>query len=720
MSRRSRQLFQRMLIPAAVLVVAGAGMTATASAQPLARSVTAAGITASVTPSGGYRLQTTQPASWSFSGSVGHQLTSTQTKTGSDAIGSYQEVDFSYTDTVARSASIRVYQNQPTVLFSATNTASTANGSSAQFPSLSTPNLPYRESFQDQEWSPYQFNGTPAHDSPLLTFDGSGNGFLVSPADNFSVANLTRSGTTLSMGITSSVGTLPAGFTHRTLLTLGSGVNATYDSWGSALMALGGKKPIANDGNATLNKLGYWTDNGASYYYKYNTSQGYTGTLTSVAKDFAAKGVPLGYMQLDSWWYPKGSSDSWQGNGTNRGGEYTYRAAPALFPNGLASFQRQLNLPLVTHARWVDPSSPYHQQYTMSNDVITDPSFWNSTMNYLASSGVITYEQDWLSADAQPKYNLSDPNAFMGNMAHSGASNNITLQYCMALPWNILQSSQYQNAQTDRVNSDRFDRTKWDSFLFDSRMVSAVGELPWTDVFMSGETDNLLLSTLSNGMVGVGDAIGAENVGNLKQSVRSDGVVVKPDEAIVPINSVYVAMAQGGTPPMVASTYSDHNGGLRDGYVFAYARNNGSQQISFTPGDAGVSGAAYVYNYFTGAGTVVPAGGHFTDTVGSNGSYYVVAPLGQSGIGFLGDAGKFVSLGGKRIAQLSDNGSVHATVSFASGENSVTLHGYAPSAPKVSATDGSAGAVSYDSSKHQFTVSVTAGSDHSAAITLGG
>ena len=363
MNRNSRPLFHparqrrlaRLLIPAAALLVAGAGMTATANAQPLAMSVTASGITASVTPSGGYQLQTTQPTAWTFSGSVGHTLTGTDTKTGSDAIGSYQEVDFGYTDGVARTARIRVYQNQPTVLFGATNTASTANSSAAQFPSLSTPNLPYRESFQDQEWSPYQFNGTPAHDSPLLTFDGSGNGFLVSPADNFSVANLTKSGTTLSMGITSGVGTLPAGFTHSTLLTLGSGVNNTYGTWGSALMALGGKHSIANDSNATLNKLGYWTDNGAAYYYKYNTSQGYPGTLTSVAQDFAGKGIPLGYLQLDSWWYPKGSSNSWQGNGTNRGGEYTYRAAPALFPNGLASFQHQLGLPLVTHGRWVDP-----------------------------------------------------------------------------------------------------------------------------------------------------------------------------------------------------------------------------------------------------------------------------------------------------------------------------------------------------------------------------
>ena len=691
--------------------------SASPSPSPSSSGTGDAGITASVDGNGGYQIQATQPAAWTFSGSVGHPITSQSIVNGSDAIGAYREIDFSYTDSVARSASIRVYQNTPDVLFSSTTKSSAANSSSAgtPFPSISTPTLAYRESFQDGPWSPYQFGGTPAHDSPQFAFDAQGHSFMISPADNFGVANLTRSsGGTVSAGIISGVSTLPAGFTHRTLLTLGNGVNTTYSAWGSALMALGGKKPIPNDANNTLNKLGYWTDNGATYYYSYNTSLGYQGTLEAVAKDFASKGIPLGYLQLDSWWYPKGSADAWT---PNSGGEYLYQAAPALFPNSLVAFQQQLGLPLITHARWIDSSSPYRSQYTISNNVSTDPRFWDSVMSYLNNSGVVTYEQDWLSAQAQPNYNLNDPNAFMGGMANSAATRGITLQYCMALPWNNLQSTLYQNAQTTRVALDRFDRTKWDNFLFDSRFASAVGMWPWTDVFMSTETQNLLLSTLSGGMVGVGDPIGKESTSNLLQSVRSDGVIVKPDTAIVPLDGTYAAVAGNSTAPMVAAAYTDHSG-LRDGYVFAYSRNNASQSITFKPSSLGVNGAAYVYNYFTGSGTLVPAGGSFTDTVGTNGSYYVVAPVGQSGIAFLGDAGKFVSTGDKRIASLSDNGTVNATVAFASTEHTVTVHGYAPSAPTVTATDGSVGTVTYNSSTHLFSVTVNAGSDHNAVIAL--
>lgn len=165
---------------------------------------------------------------------------------------------------------------------------------------------------------------------------------------------------------------------------------------------------------------------------------------------------------------------------------------------------------------------------------------------------------------------------------------------------------------------------------------------------------------------------------------------------------------------MVAATHTDHDG-LRDGYFFAYARNGGFQPISFRPDDQGIAGPSYVYNYLTGAGKLVPAAGTYTDTVNADSSYYVVAPVGSSGIALLGDAGKFVSLGSKRISRLSDDGTVHTRVTFATNEKSVTPHGYAPKAPRATATDGTVGAVHYDTTTHLFTATVTPGSDHNAA-----
>ena len=101
----------------------------------------------------------------------------------------------------------------------------------------------------------------------------------------------------ISSGITSAIPTLPQGFTHKTFLAIGQGINATDEMWGHAITDLQGKTRPANDADATLNYLGYWTDHGAAYYYKFDPALGYAGTLLAVKNSFSQPGIPLGYMQ---------------------------------------------------------------------------------------------------------------------------------------------------------------------------------------------------------------------------------------------------------------------------------------------------------------------------------------------------------------------------------------------------------------------------------------
>ena len=57
------------------------------------------------------------------------------------------------------------------------------------------------------------------------------------------------------------------------------------------------------------------------------------------------------------------------------------------------------------------------------------------------------------------------------------------------------------------------------------------------------------------------------------------------------------------------------------------------------------------------------------------------------------------------------------SVLFASGEASVTLTGYAPSAPVATADTGTVGAVQYDATSKRFTVPVSAAGS-SASLKL--
>ncbi len=675
------------------------------------------GMCATVDSSGAYSITTQTPA-WTFGGTAGHTLSAVTVASGTDAIGSYTEITFGWQGGVARTGGIRIYASNMSVLFTTQYLAAAANAE--PFPTLATyPYDPYHLDYQHGAFSTYEFRWA-SDQGPWLSFDGSDEAFLLSPAANYMTSQIVKNAdSSLSSRIDTRIANLPQGFTHRTILTVGIGINHVYDMWGSALTALGGKTRAANNADVTLSKLGYWTDNGATYYYNYDTTLGYEGTLQTVRSDFAAKGIQLGYLQIDSWWYPKGASDTWQGDPTgNRGGEYVYTAAPDLLPDGLSHFQQTLGLPLITHARWIDPASPYRTQYQMSNNVSIDPNFWNTIFSYIHGGGVLTYEQDWLDGAATTSFNLNDPYAFLDNMAAAARANGMTLQYCMATPDYFLQGTNYTNLVSMRVSSDRFGSDKWDRFLYGSRLAKSMDIWPWSDVFMSTETTNLLLSTLSGGIVGVGDPIGSENPANLLQAILPDGTIVKPDDSLIPTDETYINDAQGNSGPMVGYTYTDHTG-LRDANVFAYSRSTtANQTASFSLAEVGITTAAYVYNYFSHAGTVVPAGGTYSDSVSHSGTYYLVTPIGQSGIALIGDAGKFVAAGRARVGHLDDDGAVHATISFADKEGPVTLFGYAPYVPTVSATNGAVGNMVYDGATKRFSFVVSQGSGLAASITL--
>ncbi|MGI5247370.1 carbohydrate-binding protein [Dactylosporangium sp. CA-139066] len=186
----------------------------------------------------------------------------------------------------------------------------------------------------------------------------------------------------------------------------------------------------------------------------------------------------------------------------------------------------------------------------------------------------------------------------------------------------------------------------------------------------------------------------------------------------MPTDASYVNDAKGLDLPVVGHTYSDF-GAFKAHYVFAYNQNGTNVTTSFTPARLGLSGRVYVYNTGTGAGTLMDAGAAFTENIGAAGrGSYIAVPVGGSNIGFLGDAGKIASLGKKRIGAVTDDGTLHATVNFASGEGGVTLHGYAPSAPRLTMSRGTAGAVFYDAATRQFSVVVNASADGTAVVNL--
>jgi hypothetical protein len=641
---------------------------------------------------------------WHLVGKLPRAPESVQSIPGKDAIGSYDAVSATYLDG-ARTAQILVYRTLSIAIFR--DVWNSAGPNKHPFPAFDK--LPaglMKFSYQRKTFGTYEF-GALGSEGPWSVFDKLGNVMMLSPADNFLISQMSESsGGTASSRITQSIQTLPAAFSHSTLLVFDRGMNQAFSTWGSALLALSGKQRPANDANVVLAKLGYWTDNGARYYYKFEPQLGYAGTLLSIRDQFTKLGVPLGYMQLDSWWYPKGVTARWDSlSAALPDGEYTYRADQELFPDGLAAFQQLLGLPIVTHARWTSTASPYRAQYKMSGNVVLDPVFWKSTAEYLAAAGVVTYEQDWLDHNAQTEINLTDPQTFLENMSEAMLRKEMTIQYCMPLPSHYLASTQYSSVQTIRPSVDRFDREKWDSFLYDSRLATAVGLWPWTDVFFSNEIPNVILSTLSAGPVGVGDALGETNAHNLAAAIRADGLIVRADSSLLPIDSMYVSDAMNESGPMVASSESVF-GNQRALYVFAYPRTGSEEGVSVPLSSLQISGPVFAYDWVTQTGELLPDGGSLRMKFADGWDYQILSPVNRKGLALLGDTDKIVSLGKQRIAALEDHGSLMATIRFAHGEDLLTVSGYASQLPKFKTLQGKLVNTAYDPQTKIFRVQI--------------
>ena len=701
-----------MIVTAAFACTLALGSFASPSEPPVTVTVDAG--------SGTYAI-TDASLGWTLSGSVGSRLYGLHFGQGHDRVGAYKETTFRWTSGVPLTATVKSYFDRHTVLFRL-HYCGALTGPGLAFPDFSTmPAGLHPFSFRDQSFAAPTFSLTQSC-SPWLMFDGLARSLIVSPASNFMVAAMSGDGVSrIASGLDRRLRRVPGGLDQDTILVFAGGINQAWDTWGASLRKLYARSDNWCAKDPVVTRFGYWTDNGADYYYDYDLDKGYEGTLKAVVDRYRLEGVHVGYVQLDSWWYDKTTDDPAgkpagtvknkrlpQGAWNRFGGLWEYRADKDLFPDGLAAFQAGIGVPLAVHNRWMDRKSPYHDRYRISGVAAVDPAWWNDVAAYLASGRVECYEQDWLdtvfsnSPEMSREVGIGD--AFTDTMARACADRGLAMQYCMASPRFFLQGLKYPNLTTIRTSGDRFEPGKWSDFLFVSRLADCVGIRPWCDVFKSREMGNMILGALSAGPVGTGDRIGKENPANVLRAARPDGLLVKPDRPALPSDRSYIER----DGPVIAETYTEA-GGSKTLYMFAFPRPHGTRDAAFRLSEFGVSGRFYVFEQAADAGRFVDAGEALRYEIGPSGYLFLeAAPVGPSGIALLGDLGKIVPTGRQRISAISDRSDgVRVRVSLASGEASVVLSGVSPKPPKVAADHGSARLASYDRTTGRFSVQVT-------------
>ncbi|MGC8539100.1 MAG: hypothetical protein ACP5QA_00565 [Phycisphaerae bacterium] len=688
-----------------------------------AASIALPSVTIHINASTGDYLFTSASPAWTFRGTVAAAMRNIQRSSGRDNLGAFKEIKFTWGPTSdPRTGILKCYMHSGMLL-----AGITGGSPRTVFPDFTSipPNLRVL-SFKNAVFAGPEFHAQ-ADSMPWVLFNRHADTAIISPASAFLISRLAGNAkTSIGAELNPNVSDSAAARMRWTILMMGRGIQRTLNSWGHALDRLYNRPRIGNEGNVVLRNFGYWTDNGACYYYNYVPKLGYAGTLEAVARQFDRHKVPLAYMELDSWWYRK--SDRFvdgtilkakagkfpPGRWNIYGGIWQYRASHQLFPQGLGAFQKKLGVPLVCHGRWIDPHSPYHKKYTISGIAPIDPAWWKSTANYFAQSGVIGYEQDWLNYIYQysPAMQVSRRvgNAFTGNMAASLAQHNVSLIYCMPLPRFFLQSARTPTLSMIRCSDDYFIQQRWLHFVYTSSLAYAMDLWPWTDTLMSRDTGSILLATLSAGPVGVGDQMGHESWRNIRKVIRSDGRIVKPDAPLRPTDQTIMAQAVGKHRPFVARTYS--NSGIKTTYLFIWRQKGGRPSVHIAPAELGLSarGRYDVYNYFTHAVSHLSAGQSLEVNLHSNQwQYDIVAPEQTNGVAIFGDLKQFVPMGRERIADAAvTTTGIKLTVMVAKGEQAITVTGYSKHGISATVHDGSI-STSADGRTGLFTVTVSPG-----------
>ena len=588
-------------------------------------------------------------------------------------------------------------------------------------------------SHRNEDFAPPVFDNPQNVSTPWLLFRNSGPAVVLSPvSDVFLASMLGDARTRVAVGTNAEVRSLPPGFTARALVAAAPSIVAAYDAWGAALRAIYSRGPAAADADPTLRYIGVLTDNaGGHYYYNYDFAEGlnYEESLVRFVARSRAAGLPFGWLQLDSWWYPKSSwnpqektnaikNPALPAQAWNRyGGLLEWKADPGVFPSGMAAFHERVRLPFLAHNRFIDRDSPYRQRFAVSGLAGIDRGYWTELASYASHSGVATYLQDWLSAI----YNFSPElhsipgkgAAFTDGMASSMAARGITMQYCMPYPLHILQGARYPNLTTIRAAGDGLTRSKWTQLAFNARLIREVGAWPATDVMPSRDSAAMLFATLSAGPVGVGDAFEQLDRTNFFKVARADGEVVKPDEPLAPLAQSYVSQARRTGEPILASTSTRH-GGHTTAYLLAFADNpqSGRSDFSFSPAELGFRDRVAVYDPQSQTLVTLNA----TDTFSGNltgpdaYAYRIIAPVSRSGVALIGDLDKFVPMGRKRIFSYRDvaDGAVLG-ISYAANERGLTIAGYAASPVTARAEGASIESIARDAKTGLFKVKLKTG-----------
>lgn len=386
-------------------------------------------------------------------------------------------------------------------------------------------------------------------------------------------------------GLSGRISSVPPGFEQCFLFHRAAGITRAVQQWGAAI--LHGKPGKIYD--VTLDKIGYQTDNGAAYVFP-NTCGGgdCSAALVEKNRELRENGAPMSYLSYQG----SGSSTS---DGSAPWCVSTWgpdiKTGSGAYPLTLPELHEAIGfLDLQLYAPYFCPNSPYFDTNNSTNPswpsvasnknltgctaydfLDVDPSqsyeFYTWLFQKGSHVGMVSFEPDFMNQN----YNCVEKfvettdsvEHWQRGMARAAYDRNITLQWCMTTPTDVLASTNYPALTNFRVSSDFCYGESWDIGI-SSLLVWALGGRPSKDTLWTTANNrtevagcpwtpdhdahaaplHLALALMSCGPVGISDLNRYTNYPLLKRAITLDGTLLQPSKSITTVDS-FIAKTQG-------------------------------------------------------------------------------------------------------------------------------------------------------------------------------
>ena len=552
---------------------------------------------------------------------------------------------------------------------------------------------------------------------PLVLNRADGRTILIAPLDAFHEQIIGLNGGTLRCGWHGDLESVPAGFTTHLAVLAADGPRAALDAWGRMLLEAAGTVRPGRWPDAVGSRPSYWTDNGSAYWYKTEPEHDAAGSIVSAVDELRAKGVPIGAVQLDSWFYPHAElrpfdTEEWV---VPPSALIEWDVRPDVLPDGIAALRKRLHgLPLIAHIRHLSASAPITADAPTWIDgdyaAPSTPEAYERWLDQCVTWGVETFEHDWLVevffGVRQMRSEPGRATEWQEGIDNAARDRGITLQWCMGTPADLAETTTLTQVTSVRTSGDHGYIASagqlWAWFCTTNALARSLELMPFKDVFradpdvagQNGEPE-ALLAALSTGPVGVGDRVGRMDAALALRTCRADGLLVKPHTAVAATDESLLSGPAFTSTLLVAECQSLHPAG-RWTYAVAMHANPSDEPISgeirlaslrrpgngeaIQTGPERSGGDVVAWDWRNGTASRLGREATIPVSLDREGwVFHILAPVLGSGLAVIGDVAKFVTAGDARMEITETPTGVRLVVKGA-GE-AVTVTGWAETAP---------------------------------------